>query len=97
MPGARILNHHAGLVNRMAETVGVDLSHSLAAGHLSGEDWHGMFMRCTQCADPVACQGWLATHQGETVVAAPAWCRNEAQMRRLQVTARDDADKDEVA
>lgn len=90
MFGARTLNRHAQLMNRMAQVLGVDLTETMARGLLSGEDWRGAVVRCTGCADPEGCLHWLSEqdapedHDGAaTAEAAPEFCNNRLMMARL--------------
>ena len=39
MFGAKTINRHAALMNRMAETLGVDLTEAIADGRLPAEAW----------------------------------------------------------
>ncbi|MDF2141580.1 DUF6455 family protein [Paenirhodobacter sp. CAU 1674] len=85
MFGARTLNRHAALMNRMAEVLGVDLTEAMAKGQLSGEGWREAVVRCTSCDDPTACQHWLAGHDGDEGAAeAPDYCNNRLMMARLR-------------
>lgn len=90
MFGARTLNRHAALMNRMAQVLGVDLTEAMAQNLLSGEDWRGAVVRCTGCSDPEGCQHWLAAHDAPedhdgaaTAEAAPHFCNNRLMMARL--------------
>lgn len=60
MFAARTLNRHAALMNRMAETMGVDLTAAIAQGALSGEGWRDAVERCAGCAAPDKCTAFLA-------------------------------------
>lgn len=90
MFGARTLNRHAQLMNRMAEVLGVNLTEAMSRGALSGEDWRGAVVRCTGCSDPAGCLQWLSEkdapedHDGAaTADAAPEFCNNRLMMARL--------------
>jgi hypothetical protein len=69
------LDHHAGLVNRMAETVGADLGDAIIAGTLSGQGLRAAVMSCCACDSTDACQDWLAAH-ADGAAEAPCYCRN---------------------
>lgn len=86
---ARTLNRHAALVNRMAETLGLDLSRATREGRLSAETWRDAVMSCTSCADPGNCTLWLAEHHDTGAEAPPDYCRNTDLMGRLVQEARD--------
>ncbi len=68
------LQAHAALVDRMAQTVGVDLEDAVLKGAARFDDLADAVLRCTQCSDPAHCAGWLADEQ--TRDAPPAYCRN---------------------
>lgn len=91
MYGRKLLNHHAALVNRMAQAVGVNLTELIIRGRFSGEEWREAVVRCTSCSDPDACLVWLAEHAErpstmptgpEEVV--PPYCANGSMMARLR-------------
>ena len=78
------LDHHADLVNRMADTVGADLEESLLRGELSGQTLRSAVMRCTKCEGGAECPDWLEAHR-DGAAQAPAYCRNGdlfAQLKR---------------
>lgn len=90
MFGARTLNTHAQLMNRMAQVLGVDLTEAMAQRLLSGEDWRNAVVRCAGCAAPGACLHWLSKqdapedHAGAaTAEAAPEFCNNRLMMAHL--------------
>ena len=76
MPDVERLKHHAGLVDRMAGTVGVDLEQAVLDGALRFDAIADAVLRCTGCPDPAHCAGWLARH--DTADAPPGYCRNAA-------------------
>ena len=89
MFGARTLNRHAALMNRMAETLGVDLTEAMAKGRLSSEGWREAVVRCAGCDDPSACLHWLSEQpapedQAGAVDEAPHYCNTELMMARLR-------------
>ena len=84
MFGARMLNRHAALMNRMAETVGVDLTEAISEGRLTGEGWRDAVIACTGCSDPEDCITWLALRDGEPAEATPAYCANARLMEELR-------------
>jgi len=86
---ARTLNRHAALVNRMAETLGLDLTQATREGRLSAETWRDAVMSCTGCAEPDHCTGWLAERHETGAEAPPDYCQNAALMTRLVQEARD--------
>lgn len=86
MFGAKTINRYAALMNRMAETLGVDLSEAIAEGRLPAEGWREAVVRCTGCSDPEGCQHWLAEHAADEAApdAAPGFCRNRDLMDSLR-------------
>lgn len=80
---ARTLNRHAALVNRMAETLGLDLGRAVREGRLQSETWRDAVLDCTCCPAPDECTGWLAERQETGASAPPAQCRNAGLMARL--------------
>ncbi|WP_339109973.1 DUF6455 family protein [Thioclava sp. GXIMD4216] len=89
MTDPRTLNKHAALVSRMGDVVGVDFTQAKAKGLMSDTGWSETVTRCTKCANPQACQGFLAAQEApedrEGVVAqAPDYCNNRLLMSRLR-------------
>ena len=91
MFGAKTINRHAALMNRMAETVGVDLTAAIADGRLPAEAWREAVVRCTGCSDPEGCQHWLGAHAADDVApdTAPDYCRNRDLMDSLRTALTD--------
>lgn len=85
MFAALTLNRHAALMNRMANTMGVDLTQAIATGALSGEGWRDAVERCARCAEPDHCMMFLAEHDSRSLEAAPDYCANAAQMEKLRI------------
>ena len=69
------LDHHADLVNRMANTVGADLEESLMRGQLSGQTLRSAVLRCVGCEGGSECPDWLAAHEAGSE-QTPSYCRN---------------------
>lgn len=85
VPASRSLHHHAALLDRMAESLGLDLTDVMAKGALSGEDWRDAVLRCACCDEPDACLYWLHGRDGAPVSeSAPEICRNAALFDELQ-------------
>ena len=66
---------HADLVDRMAETLGVDLEEKILEGQLEIATLGDVVLSCTKCSDPSGCEKWLS-QQTETAPEAPPICRN---------------------
>lgn len=77
------LDRHAALMNRMADTVGVDLGEALVEGRLSGEGLRSAILRCTACDNPEACDHWLADRAPGSAEDTPEYCRNRALLAGL--------------
>ena len=68
-------DRHAGLVSRMAETLGIDLAEEAQRGNLPPEALRGTVHNCLGCRRADGCEHWLEVHSGGAV-AAPGYCRN---------------------
>jgi pyrroloquinoline quinone (PQQ) biosynthesis protein C len=73
---------HADLVNRMAETLGVDLAEEMLKGNLPPQDIRSTVMACMGCREPGACAEWLEAHP-EGSDAAPSYCCNKDRLEAL--------------
>ena len=69
------LKHHAALLDRMANAIGVDLQEAAVAGQVSIDEISDAVLDCTNCPDPAACRNWLDARSGEAT-ATPGYCRN---------------------
>jgi hypothetical protein len=77
-------DRHAELLDRMAGTLGVDLTEEMLQGHLPPEHLRGLVLSCMGCRDDGACEGWLAENAGGAD-AAPGFCRNRERLKALAV------------
>lgn len=75
MQSTSTLKRHADLVDRMANTMGVDLEEKMMAGQLRPGQLGDAVLACTGCANPEACGHWLAAQEGVTE-QGPDYCRN---------------------
>jgi hypothetical protein len=75
---------HAGLVARMAETLGADLEEAAFRGNLPPEGLRDLVLNCMGCREAGACGGWLAENAGGAD-AAPGYCRNRERLQALAV------------
>ena len=66
---------HADLVDRMASALGIDLEEKIMQGQLQIDTLGDAVLRCTGCADPEACERWLAEQEG-VAAKGPEMCRN---------------------
>lgn len=82
MPHDLTLRRHAALVDRMAETLGVDLEEAVMRGQMAPGALPDMVLRCTSCANPDGCEAWLEQQRAASVAEAPRaattpyFCRN---------------------
>jgi hypothetical protein len=84
MPDRLTLKRHAGLVDRMATTLGVDLEEATMRGRLPVEELSDVVLSCTGCTDPTACEHWLDDHEGGVAEHAPGYCRNRDRLEGLR-------------
>ncbi|GAA3864360.1 DUF6455 family protein [Celeribacter arenosi] len=73
---------HALKVDRMAGTLGVDLSEEMQRGNLSEEDLRDRVHRCLSCTEPDLCTKFLDTHT-DGAARAPGYCRNKDSLEKL--------------
>lgn len=81
MPNREALKHHAGLVDQMATKLGVDLQQSAIDGDVSLDELSEAVLRCTGCANPAHCEGYLK--QSGQVDKTPEYCRNQELLGKL--------------
>lgn len=77
------LKRHAGLVDRMATNLGVDLQEAAIGGAMQLDEISDAVLRCAQCPNPGHCESLLS--QGEALGHAPEYCRNQELLNRLQL------------
>lgn len=74
------IRHHAGLVDRMAQTLGLDLEEEVMRGRIGPDMLPDMVLRCTGCAHPDRCETWLQQNAPQVAEAqpdtTPYYCRN---------------------
>lgn len=69
------LKRHAGLVDRMATRVGIDLEDAALRGEISISEIDDAVLRCTGCTQADTCANLLDSPAGHDA-AAPDYCRN---------------------
>lgn len=74
------IDRHAALVDRMTETLGIEIG--TKSGTLSPSDYRSAVIRCMGCSQPGACAEWTEAHP-KGADRAPDYCRNKAQLERL--------------
>lgn len=83
MPRSDNLKRHAALLDRMATTLGIDLQEAAIHGDLRIDEIADAVLRCTDCADPLHCDKWLADHP-EGAEGTPDYCRNSELLQGLR-------------
>ncbi len=76
------LRHHAGLVDQMATTLGVDLQEAAIEGAVQFDEISDAVLRCVDCPNPANCQTFLARNQ--TADRTPEYCRNQELLNRIK-------------
>ena len=74
-------DRHARLVERMADTLGVDLAEELMRGRVMPSDLRSNVVRCMGCERTQECGVWLEAHP-DGARMAPNFCRNKEQLER---------------
>ena len=82
MFGFEKFDRHAELVNRMADTLGLDLAEAVQRGELPPEDLRRSVYACLGCREADACESWLSENAGGSDVT-PGYCRNQDLFRSL--------------
>ncbi len=83
MTSRMILRRHAELVDRMANTLGLDLEELAMAGQLRIGTVSDAVLACAGCSNPNGCERWLDlqdTHSAEP----PQICRNRDLFAELK-------------
>lgn len=83
MPVFRTLDHHAELVARMAETLGVDLGQAILDRRIDGQGLRSAVVACCACEAADACPGWMDA-QATPAPEAPDYCRNRDRLAALK-------------
>lgn len=82
MLGKATLKRHAELVDKMADTVGVDLEQAIMEGRMTTDQLSDVVLTCTGCSEVESCARWLAA-QDQTAADTPDYCRNTETFQRL--------------
>jgi len=83
MFGFNKFDRHAELVDKMAETLGVDLAEAVQRGELPPQKLRSSVFNCMGCRQADACEHWLEEHAGGADLT-PEYCRNDALFRQLR-------------
>ncbi|TNF17422.1 MAG: hypothetical protein EP318_21460 [Rhodobacteraceae bacterium] len=69
------IKRHAVLMDKMAETRGIDMEEQVLRGNISSAEVAESVLSCTNCTNPGDCANWLAENRGP-VAETPSYCRN---------------------
>lgn len=75
MSETKTYKRHAVLVDRMANTLGIDLEEMMMRGMLDGDTLAGAVLNCSGCSNPDGCERWLDVQTG-IAAEPPDMCRN---------------------
>lgn len=75
---------HAELVEKMADTLGVDVEELMQRGRLSPEELDESVLRCIGCLEVGACQHFLAEDEDAARDEPPGFCRNKEFFEALK-------------
>lgn len=87
MASRTTLRRHAALVDRMANTVGIDLEEKAMTGQIDFDGISDAVLNCVGCTAPDACEHWLAQNADGTD-NTPALCRNSELFATLKAGKR---------
>lgn len=71
------IERHREYVDRMADTLGIDLAQEMMEGHLTPDGLEVLVDRCMGCRDTGACERWLDFGPDDTRTA-PDFCVNRS-------------------
>lgn len=77
------LKRHADLMDRMANTLGIDLEEEALRGDLPFDEIAEAVFRCTSCAGAGDCQSWLKSHEAGSE-ETPNYCQNSDLFKTLR-------------
>ncbi|SLN23108.1 hypothetical protein ROJ8625_00917 [Roseivivax jejudonensis] len=77
-----VLKRHAALVDRMSDTLGIDLEERALRGDVQIPEINDAVLACAGCSQPYACESWLAK-MAAPQPAPPEYCRNADLFARL--------------
>jgi hypothetical protein len=83
MLSQKTIKRHAGLVDRMASYVGIDLEEAALRGKITISQIDDAVLACTGCSRPCSCEAMLDRATG-IVGAAPDFCRNAKVFEALK-------------
>ena len=83
MLNSTTLKRHAALVDRMADTLGLDLEEAVLSGQMRFDSLSDAVLACTACSNPEGCERWLEMQTGRAP-EAPGICRNTRMFEDLK-------------
>jgi hypothetical protein len=83
MSGQSKYDEHSGLMEMMAETLGIDLTEEMMSGRWTPEDMQAGVERCLGCTDPTQCKGWLKDNNAGAD-ETPGYCRNKELLEAMR-------------
>lgn len=75
MSNPHTLKRHAELVDRMADTLGLDLEEAIMKGQMQVDTLGEAVLRCSGCTQADGCNHWM-DEQTATADQPPEYCRN---------------------
>ena len=75
------IDERAGVMGKMAETLGVDFAEKIAKDPNMVATYRDAVMRCTHCKHDGECKGWMADHAHADTT--PDYCRNKDLLEQL--------------
>lgn len=74
----------ADLVDRMAETVGINPATAVGAEEIAAQAWRNAVIRCAGCSHDSECQAFMdAAQKAGTHPETPDYCRNKTMFDRM--------------
>ena len=83
MLSQEIIQRHAGLVDKMASALGLDLEEMMMMGQLDLGALGDAVLACTGCSNTEGCAHWL-TMQNGMANQTPGMCRNADMFSELK-------------
>ncbi|OAN72558.1 hypothetical protein A8B83_09280 [Rhodobacteraceae bacterium EhC02] len=69
------IDHRAGVMTRMADTLGVDFAATIAQAPEVVREYRQAVMRCASCSHEGECKTWMQSHPH--AAQAPDYCWNK--------------------
>ncbi|MEZ5676101.1 hypothetical protein SAMN06265173_10139 [Thalassovita litoralis] len=75
------IDQRAGVMGKMAETLGVDFAEKITQDPNMTATYREAVMRCSHCKHDGECTGWMAEHPHSDTT--PDYCRNKDLLEQL--------------